>query len=213
MERKFITDELIKVANALDEMGLTKEANSLDKIARKIVAEVREFALEGYQQDILTYKSLINIFQSTSDPTYKKEYAQEATNFLRNVQKADYKMYTNEQKSAFMDQAAAIRNSIYGNLNDKALNDKLAMAMKTGPFEIENGVITSSFTNVSEFTDFWMQQVQQQFDIYNNSNIAKWLSSKFLIYKKQILANNAKYKAEQQAKEPNWWQKTFQGKK
>jgi hypothetical protein len=28
MERKFITDELIKVANVLDEMGLVKEANN-----------------------------------------------------------------------------------------------------------------------------------------------------------------------------------------
>jgi hypothetical protein len=37
MKRKFITNELIKVANSLDEMGLNKEANSLDKIAQKIV--------------------------------------------------------------------------------------------------------------------------------------------------------------------------------
>jgi hypothetical protein len=212
MEKKFITDELIKVANALDEMGLNKEANSLDKIARKIVADVDEHPLYGYEVDINKYKEIVGWFQAETDPTLKKEYAQEATNLLRDVQKADYKMYTNEQKSAFMDQARAIRNSIYGNLNDKALNDKLAMAMKTGPFDIFNGVITSSFTNVSEFTDFWMQQVQPQFDL-SNSNIAKWLSNKFLIYKKQILANNAKYKAEQQAKEPNWWQKTFQGKK
>jgi len=190
---------------------LNKEANSLDKIARKIVAIVDEFPLEGYQKDILTYKSLINNFQLASDPTYKKEYAQEATNLLRDVQKADYKMYTNEQKSAFMDQARAIRNSIYGNLNDTALNDKLAMVMVTGPFDIENGNIKSSMS-VSQFTDFWMRQIQPQFDLLN-PNIAKWLTSKFLIYKKQILANNAKAEADKKASEPNWWQKTFQGKK
>jgi hypothetical protein len=120
-------------------------------------------------------------------------------------------MYTNEQKSAFMDQARAIRNSIYGNLNDTALNDKLAMVMVTGPFDIENGNIKSSMS-VSQFTDFWMRQIQPQFDL-TNSNIAKWLSSKFLIYKKQILANNAKAEADKKASEPNWWQKTFQGKK
>jgi len=37
MEKRFIADELIKVANVLDDMGLTKEANSVDRIARKIV--------------------------------------------------------------------------------------------------------------------------------------------------------------------------------
>lgn len=34
---KNLVNELVKVANSLDNMGLNKEANSLDKIARKIV--------------------------------------------------------------------------------------------------------------------------------------------------------------------------------
>ena len=84
MERKFITNELIKVANALDEMGLNKEANSLDKIARKIVvsenpsgwdinnSERAKYVSERtgkYSLDIERYKSL-----------YSAGYKQESSN-------------------------------------------------------------------------------------------------------------------------------------
>ena len=213
MERKFITDELIKVANALDEMGLNKEANSLDKIARKIVvSKADHYELPAtYKEDIEHYKYLITNFQSEADPNRKKEWAQEATWFLQDVQKANSKLYTDRQKSAFIDQAAAIRNSIYGNLNDNLLNDKLAMVLKTSPYNLSQGVIYGT-EDTKGFTDYWMSSVQPVFEI-DNPNIAKWISNKFLIYKKQLLANNAKAEADKKASEPSWWQKTFGEKK
>ena len=61
MEKRFIADELIRVANVLDEMGLTKEANSIDKIARKVISQntVPESAGD-YAKDIQTYKELLH---------------------------------------------------------------------------------------------------------------------------------------------------------
>jgi len=73
MEKKFITDELIKVANALDEMGLTKEANSLDKIARKVISQTTAPEPEGdYAKDIQTYKKLL---LENTDQTIARDFS------------------------------------------------------------------------------------------------------------------------------------------
>jgi hypothetical protein len=211
---KDLVSELVKVANSLDNMGLNKEASNLDKIARKIVvSEAAHYDLpKTYKSAIDHYKYLITMFQQEANSEKKKEWAQEATWFLQDVQKADSTLYTDSQKSTFIDQAAAIRNSIYGNLNDNVLNDKLAMLLKTSPYLVSQGVIIGT-EDIKKFTDFWMTQIQPEFEIISNRNIAKWLSSKFLIYKKQILANNAKAEADKKASEPSWWERTFGGKK
>jgi hypothetical protein len=206
MERKFITNELIKVANALDEMGLNKEANSLDKIARKIV--VSETTLYGYKSDINAYKAYFIPGIRDNDQDYK----QKATDIFNAVMKDRSGMYNDRQKEAFRDQAESIRNLVYGNFDIETSNDNLARYMETSPyFPNSNGVIFGT-ADIGEFTNYWINQIQPKFNI-NNPNIAKWLSSKFLIYKKQILTNNAKEEADKKASEPSWWEKTFGGKK
>jgi hypothetical protein len=58
---KRLVSELVKVANSLDVMGFNKEANSLDRIARKILSEdTTEPTPTGvYKDDIGTYKKLL----------------------------------------------------------------------------------------------------------------------------------------------------------
>jgi len=78
---KNLFSELIKVANVLDEMGLVKEANNLDKIARKIV--VSETTLYGYAHDINVYKSYFKAGVRYNNQIYK----QQATDIFNAVMK------------------------------------------------------------------------------------------------------------------------------
>jgi Fe-S-cluster formation regulator IscX/YfhJ len=61
---KRLVSELVKVANSLDVMGFNKEANSLDRIARKILSQDTTTTTEPtptgvYKDDISTYKKLL----------------------------------------------------------------------------------------------------------------------------------------------------------
>ena len=117
MEKRFIADELVKVANVLDDMGLTKEANSVDRIARKIVVSVNDSLYEirdesdaklleerdgNFRTDIWRYKSL-----------YSAGYKQEATNLYNSVVNAWFNNpYSDLQKKKFKLQAERIRSDI-----------------------------------------------------------------------------------------------------
>jgi hypothetical protein len=97
MEKKFITDELIKVANALDEMGLTIEANSIDKIARKVISQTTVPEPEGdYAKDIQTYKKLL---LENTDQTIARDFS---------VKVLDSGNLSNEQKMAWSAQTERI---------------------------------------------------------------------------------------------------------
>ena len=100
---KDLVNELVKVANSLDNMGLAKEANSLDKIARKIVvsdnrilydvssedaAKKLEQRTGKYSSDIWRYKSL-----------YSAGYKQQASNLYNSVVNAWFNNpYSNTEK-------------------------------------------------------------------------------------------------------------------
>jgi hypothetical protein len=61
---KRLVSELVKVANSLDVMGFNREANSLDRIARKILSQDTTTTTEPtptgvYKDDISTYKKLL----------------------------------------------------------------------------------------------------------------------------------------------------------
>ena len=147
MERKFIIDELIRVANVLDEMGLVKEANNLDKIARKIVVSENpsmysrkyiKFESTGgpekmsqrtgrYADDIANYKRLYYAANNDDDDKkdIDKELLQLATNLYNSVVNAWFNNpYTPEQRKAFKDQAARIRTDIDGGYLDVNYSDK-----------------------------------------------------------------------------------------
>ena len=206
MERKFITDELIKVANALDEMGLSKEANSLDKIARKIVVS-NTYKITNYKDDMDWYKTYFIRSTNHLDENERARTKQMATDVYNAVMSDRTGIYSDAQKEAFKDQANAIRSLAYGNFNNEELNDRLVKFLASSGFTISNGVIDGN-TDIKEFTDYWMSRIQPQFS--DDFRIKNWLSSKFLIYKKQI-SEAQKRNKEQEDSKKSWWQKTFGG--
>lgn len=70
---KNLASEIIDVANSLDAIGFVKEANSLDKIARKVISQVEVPEPEGdYTKDIQTYKRLL--YADINNPTPALEF-------------------------------------------------------------------------------------------------------------------------------------------
>ena len=129
---KDLVNELVKVANSLDNMGLAKEANSLDKIARKIVvsdnrilydvssedaAKKLEQRTGKYSSDIWRYKSL-----------YSAGYKQQASNLYNSVVNAWFNNpYSNTEKKLFKLQAERIRsdyNAEYIDINNQVTKGK-----------------------------------------------------------------------------------------
>jgi hypothetical protein len=182
MERKFITNELIKVANVLDEMGLTKEANSVDRIARKIIVSENDSLSEipnesvaksfeerdgDYRTDIWRYKSL-----------YSAGYKQEATNLYNSVVNAWFNNpYSDLQKKNFKLQAERIRSdidSIYIDINEEvnkgrkfSLNEYLFKAGITDYY----GKLLPAIKDKQTLRNLWLNKLPEYFPQYfDNSN-------------------------------------------
>ena len=182
MERKFIIDELIKVANVLDEMGLVKEANNLDKIARKIVVSKNDSLSEipnktvaktfeerdgDYRTDIWRYKSL-----------YSAGYKQEASNLYNSVVNAWFNNpYSDLQKKKFKLQAERIRADIDRSvveINEEvnetrkfSLNEYLK---KAGITDYE-GKLLPEIKDKQTLRKLWLNKLPEYFPYYfNNSN-------------------------------------------
>lgn len=193
---KNLVSELVKVANSLDNMGLNKEANSLDKIARKIV--VSQFESTGdYTKDIQQYKA-----------SFLAGELQTATNLFNSVMKS--KVYSNEQKVAFRDQAEGIRSLQYGNFAQNWANEKLTNLINASPFNTQ--MIGQQYgpgidTDLKKFTDYWISNIEPKFET-DNPYVAKWLTNKFLLYKKPILEAQKRLKAQEDSGK-SWWQRTF----
>lgn len=177
---KDLANEIIKVANSLDELGFVKEANSLDKIAKKIVVSYYYSPTGNYKDDIENYKSIISDFQTEEYAANKKIIARDATKFLNSVKM--YGDYDLETTKAFLEQAKNIRNEIYGGLDGTKLNDKLFMLLK------KHGIIDNDF---DEFTlsDIWNSKIAPEFDL-QNSNENRWLASKYNILLEKIKRKN-----------------------
>ena len=194
---KNLVSELVKVANSLDNMGLSKEANSLDKIARKIVVS-KVISGGDYKTDIEFYKQL-----------FLDQNLQNATDLFNSVMKN--KVYTNEQKGAFRDQAEGIRNRYYGGYDAETGEDKLTNLLNEGGFTILQPGVLSPYTDLKQFTDYWINNIQPKFsDNLSDPRYVNWLSKKFLLYKKSVLQAQ-KRKKEQEDSKKSWWQRTFGG--
>ena len=191
---KNLVSELVKVANSLDNMGLSKEANSLDKIARKIVVSKVE-SVSDYRTDIEFYKSL-----------FLNRRLQDATDLFNSVMKNND--YTNEQKGAFKDQAEGIRNRYYVGYDAQTGEDKLTNLLNDGGFTILQPGVLDPYTDLKLFTEYWISSIQPKFS--NDFRIKNWLSKKFLLYKKSVLQAQ-KRKKEQEDSKKSWWQRTFGG--
>jgi hypothetical protein len=181
---KDLASQIIRVANSLDIMGFVKEANSLDKIARKIVVSYYYSPTGNYKEDIENYKSIISDYQTEKYAANKKKIAQDATKFINSVKM--YGDYDLETTKAFLEQAKNIRNEIYGGLDGTKLNNKLFMLLKKhGIVDNENNV------NVDESTlsENWRLKIEPEF-APQNSNEIRWLASKLNILLEQIKKKN-----------------------
>jgi len=182
MEKRFIADELIKVANVLDEMGLTKEANSVDRIARKIIvsenpsgwdinnSEDAKYVSErtgNYYKDIERYKSL-----------YSAGYKQEASNLYNSVVNAWFNNpYSDLQKKKFKLQAERIRSDIDSGIVDIneevnkgrkfSLNEYLVKAGITDYY----GKLLPAIQDKQTLRNLWLNKLPEYFPQYfDNSN-------------------------------------------
>ena len=85
-------------------------------------------------------------------------------------------------------------------------NDKLSRLLKRSNFQFDPDGTLNSATNINDFTNFWIQQIQPAFNrSYQNEY---WLTEKFLILKKSLLAKKRKAKEVEDSKK-SWWQRTF----
>ena len=191
---KNLVSELVKVANSLDNMGLSKEANSLDKIARKIVVS-KVISGGDYKTDIEFYKQL-----------FLDQNLQNATDLFNSVMKNND--YTNEQKGAFRDQAEGIRLRHYGGYDPESGDELLTKLLNDGGFEVVQPGVLDPYTDLKLFTEYWMTRIAPNFS--DNLRIKQWLSKKFLLYKKSVLQAQ-KRKKEQEDSKKSWWQRTFGG--
>lgn len=108
MSKYSVVSELVKIANTLDESGFIKEANTIDKLAKKIVTSSVDAAT--YQKDIENYRKLINDAHNATDPKIKKQFLQQATNQYNGVLNSMWSRYDPQQKQAFRAQTNRIRN-------------------------------------------------------------------------------------------------------
>ena len=179
---KDLASKLIKIANSLDDIGYFNEANSLTKIAKKVVLSYSTFPSGDYKKDIDNYKEIIIKFQELQDSgNYfeKSNVAQSATIFLNMIKET----YPEQQKEVFLLQAKNIRNEIYGKLDGGVLNNKLYNLL------VSKDMIDSNQNpnyKLVDFRDMWMREIYPEFDT-ENRNIANWLTNKFNLYKTKIL--------------------------
>ena len=189
--KKDLIIQLVKVANNLDEMGFSKEANILDKIASKIVVSQRPTG--KYTEDIKQFKALM--LAGKSD---------DAITLLFSV--LDSKDYSEAQKKAFKHQANSIEISKNFEFDVEKANDKLSRLLKRSNFQFDPDGTLNSATNINDFTNFWIQKIQPAFR--GDVDYDFWLSEKFLIFKKSLLAKKRKAKEVEDSKK-SWWQRTF----
>lgn len=182
MEKRFIADELIKVANVLDEMGLTKEANSVDRIARKIIvsenpsgwdinnSEDAKYVSERtgiYYKDIERYKSL-----------YSAGYKQEASNLYNSVVNAWFNNpYSDLQKKKFKLQAERIRSDIDSgivDINNQVDNEaKFSLNEYLYKSDITDyaGKLNPAIKDKQTLRNLWLNKLPEYFPQYfDNSN-------------------------------------------
>ncbi len=183
--------QLVKVANNLDEMGFSKEANRLDKIASKIVVSIAPTG--NYQKDIEQFKAL-----------YLAGKSDDANTLLFSV--LDSKDYNKEQKEAFRHQTSSIETAKFFEFDVEKANDKLSQLLKKSNFQFDTDGTLNSATNINDFTNFWIKQIQPAFR--GDVGYDYWLSEKFLIFKKSLLAKKKKAKEAEDSKK-SWWQRTF----
>jgi hypothetical protein len=172
--KKELAVNLIKIANHLDSQGFIKEANSLDKIARKIVisADYSTDPAGNYNTDIKNYQDMVKA---------KKNERGWAATLIDNQMNAFIQkipqLYQSPQKEAFLLQAKNIKHSLENNLDTQQLNTELYSLLRS------TGIVDKStnklvYTNRDMFRSKWMELIQPNFNLLDRAE-AQWLTNKY----------------------------------
>ena len=174
--KKEIVDKLIKVANNLDSLGYMREANIVDRVAKKIVVsanpevkrldkgEASSIVPSGdYATDILNYKRLLYSGYYDANNNFNEKgynyYLNLAKNFYNEALKK-YEGYTKHR--VFIAQAKRIKEDIYLGVFDIEANvdivnkDKpLNYYLKKYKLVDENGYRKQDVDNIMTFNTRW----------------------------------------------------------
>lgn len=157
--RKSIVDRLVKISNVLDSYGFFEEANSLDKIASKVVLSANPVVRDVskgiertglYATDIQNYKSLFNSAFYNGDERVSKPYQkmlQYATNLYNSVVNDPRSPYTKQQKEAFKQQAARIRMDIENDTADVNASDGITTDKRK--YSLNDNLVRNKITDYS----------------------------------------------------------------
>ena len=201
--KKEIVDKLIKVANNLDSLGYMREANIVDRVAKKIVVSVNpkytsmtedearaKMPTGDYTSDIITYKSLIDNTYYDKDYNYTKggiePYRTLANNFkLRTITKLKEK--STQEAKAFQNQANRIKYDFENDIQDvnEMFDNKLTLSLneyltKYGITDY-NGNLSQNIENLPQLNTEWYNFKQyllgklnkKDFDIYLSTQLSK----------------------------------------
>jgi hypothetical protein len=172
--KKELAVNLFKIANHLDSQGFIKEANSLDKIARKIVIsiEYNTDSTGNYNSDIKNYQDMVEA--KKNERGFGATLIDNQMNAFIDQIKVNYK---SPQKEAFLLQAKNIKHSLENNLDTQQLNTKLYSLLRS------KGIVDKTtnklvFTNRGMFRSKWIGLIQPEFNLTNNAE-AQWLTNKY----------------------------------
>lgn len=172
--KKDLVSGLIKVANNLDSLGYMREANIVDRMAKKIVIsanpEVNILSLGqalsipvtgDYAKDILNYKKLKKSYkQHFDEKTLNNDDLDKFKRIINKFQKQVEIKYNDEKYVAFYNQAQRIKYDIDNNLED--INNSLGKDQESlneflGLYDIVdyNGQLYDKIKTKSEFNKRW----------------------------------------------------------
>ena len=172
--KKELAVNLIKIANHLDSQGFIKEANSLDRIARKIVisADYNTDPAGNYNTDIKNYQDMVK--------AKKNERGFAATlidNQMNDFLEKIPQLYQSPQKEAFMLQVRNIKHALENNLNTQELNTKLYSLLRSTRI-VDKSTNKLVYTNRDMFRSKWMDLIQPNFNLKDRAE-AQWLTNKY----------------------------------
>ena len=170
---KNLAKDLIKIANKLDSMGLLTEANSLDKIAKRIVISELKYESDvtgNYLSDIQNYKNILLIKRNESG-IGKHIMESQSIEFLQKIKDT----YKSPKKEAFLLQAKNIKNEIDNKLDGEYLNNKLSNLLISYKLIDSQGYVNYDYNT---FKSYWITYIVPQFDL-SRPGVEKWLVNKF----------------------------------
>ena len=157
--KKDLIIQLVKVANNLDEMGFSKEANRLDKIAQNMISPIdKNYAGETEAYQMVGKNNPANT-PVTTDQNSNDKYVKDINDYKNLLQQKKYKeaeyfleqiansYQDQQQRDAFISQAAKIDFQIKQTNKDNLSDDEIYNLLQ------RNGI--NDATNLADLNKKW----------------------------------------------------------